>query len=97
MAFPTVDVFTGVEPLGTSLMSHLNRLAIDTSRRGGPGPSLALALAVNEHSMDLLPNPLSSPAIEVAIDRRPAAETGRQLPPLAARFSHIEYSVEHPA
>ena len=69
MAFPTVDLFTGVEPLGTSLMSHLNRLAIDTPRRGGRGSSLALALAVNEHGMDLLPNPLSSPAIEGAIDR----------------------------
>ena len=95
MAFPTVDLFTGVETLGTSLMSHLNRLAIDTSRRGGPGPSLALALALYEHGVNLLPNSLLSPAIEVTIDRRPSAETRRQLSPLAASFRHLKHSVEH--
>ena len=95
MSFPTVDLFTRVETLGPWLASHLNRLTIDAARRRRRGPFLALALAFYEHGVDLLPDPLLSPAIEVAIDRRLAAETGRQLPSLASRFSHIEYSVEH--
>ncbi len=95
MSFPTVDLFTRVETLGSWLASHLNRLTIDTARRRRRGPSLALALALCEHGVDLLPDPLLSPAIEVAIDRRSSAETRRQLSPLAASFRHLKHSVEH--
>ena len=52
-----------------------------------------LALALYKHGVDRVPNSLSSPAFEVVIDRRPPTETGRQLPPLASGFGHLEHPV----
>ena len=93
----STDLLAGIITFCLCLGCGLDTLAIDTARRRLFLAPLSLALLLRRCLHHLLPDAVSTPAIEVAIHRFPATERRRQHIPLAPRLGHTEDPVEDDA
>src|SRR5579862_1910079 len=95
MSLPTHDLLPSIIATRAAHLGRLHGLAID-DRCGGFGvPPRTLSNFRPECVVDLLPGPVFTPSVEVAVDRLPQREVVGQVPPLTPSPKHIEDGVQN--
>src|SRR6266849_6317205 len=96
MAFASLDFLAVVKPsFCSAYLRGLDRLTIQTSRRGMFVPLLFFSDARTECIVDSDPHPLELPGSQVMIDTLPLREIGWQHAPLDPTFGHIKDGIEY--
>src|SRR4030081_544676 len=96
MAFASLDFLAVVKPsFCSAYLRGLDRLTIQTSRRGMFVPLLLFSDARTECIVDSDPHPLELPGSQVMIDTLPLGEIGGQHTPLDPTFGDIKDGIEY--
>src|SRR6266849_5942725 len=96
MAFASLDFLAVVKPsFCSAYLRVLDRLTIQTSRRGMFVPLLFFSDARTECIVDSDPHPLELPGSQVMIDTLPLGKIGWQHAPLDPTFGHIKDGIEY--
>src|SRR6266404_5117459 len=96
MAFASLDFLAVVKPsFCSAYLRGLDRLTIQTSRRGMFVPLLFFSDARTECIVDSDPHPLELPGSQVMVDTLPLGEIGGQHTPLDPTFGDIKDGIEY--
>src|SRR6266849_6289154 len=96
MAFASLDFLAVVKPsFCSAYLRVLDRLTIQTSRRGMFVPLLFFSDARTECIVDSDPHPLELPGSQVMVDTLPLGEIGGQHTPLDPTFGDIKDGIEY--
>src|SRR6266704_1636930 len=94
VALASRHLFSRVVAALSRLVGHLDRLAIDDSRRRGHLTFFGLAHVVAQRVVNECPGPILTPAPKAAIDSLPRTKVARQQPPGAAGANHVKHRVD---
>jgi hypothetical protein len=95
MAFAPGGLLMDIHPSGFAAFGSFHTLAVDN---GGTGLRVASGLlpgSLDEHGVELLPQPAVRPPPEVAVHGLPGREVAGQHAPLTARAGNVENGVEN--
>src|SRR6266446_1868921 len=96
MALASLDFLAVVKPsFCSAYLRGLDRLTIQTSRRGMFVPLLFFSDARTECIVDSDPHPLELPGSQVMVDTLPLGEIGGQHTPLDPTFGDIKDGIEY--
>src|SRR5712664_1835623 len=96
MALAALDFLAVVKPsFCSAYLRGLDRLTIQTSRRGMFVPLLFFSDARTECIVDSDPHPLELPGSQVMVDTLPLGEIGGQHTPLDPTFGDIKDGIEY--
>src|SRR4030095_3880259 len=96
MAFASLDFLAVVKPsFCSTYLGRLDRLAIQTPRRGMFVPLLLFSDTRTECVVHSDPHSLEFPGSQVVIDALPLGNSGWQHAPLDPSFGHIKDGIEH--
>src|SRR3977135_3170495 len=96
MAFASLDFLAVVKPsFCSAYLRGLDRLTLQTSRRGMFVPLLFFSDARTECIVDSDPHPLELPGSQVMVDTLPLGEIGGQHTPLDPTFGDIKDGIEY--
>src|SRR5262249_21215237 len=96
MAFASLDFLTVVKPsFCSTYLGRLDRLAIQTPRRGMFVPLLLFSDTRTECIANSDPYSLEFPGAQVVIDTLTFGKIGGQHAPLDPAFGHIKDGIEH--